>query len=73
MLDNFDVALGAYADFAVAPAAGVAVLPDGVDPIAAATVPTNALTADQALDLIDPDAGSRLLITGAAEPSAGTP
>jgi NADPH:quinone reductase-like Zn-dependent oxidoreductase len=71
MLDNFDVTLGAYAEFAIAPAAGVAVLPGGVDPIAAATVPTNALTADQALDLIDPanliDAkgGSQLLITGA--------
>lgn len=65
MLDNFDVPLGAYAEYAIAPAAGVAVLPDGVDPVAAATVPTNALTADQALDLIDPAAGSRLLITGA--------
>ena len=28
MLDNFDVPLGAYAEFAIAPAAGVAVLPD---------------------------------------------
>jgi NADPH:quinone reductase-like Zn-dependent oxidoreductase len=71
MLDDFDVPLGAYAEFAIAPAAGVAVLPDGVDPIAAATVPTNALTADQGLDLIDPvhlidaGAGSRLLVTGA--------
>ena len=65
MLDNFDVVLGAYAEFAIAPAAGVAVLPDGVDPVAAATVPTNALTADQALDLIDPAAGARLLVTGA--------
>lgn len=65
MLDNFDVALGAYAEYAVAPAVGVAVLPDGIDPIAAATVPTNALTAAQALDLIDPTTGSRLLVTGA--------
>jgi NADPH:quinone reductase-like Zn-dependent oxidoreductase len=65
MLDNFDVPLGAYAEFAIAPAAGVAALPDGADPISAATVPTNALTADQGLDLIDPAAGPRLLVTGA--------
>ena len=65
MLDNFDVPLGAYAEFAIAPAAGVAALPDGIDPIAAATVPTNALTAAQGLDLIDPAGGSRLLVTGA--------
>jgi NADPH:quinone reductase-like Zn-dependent oxidoreductase len=71
MLDDFDVALGGYAEFAISPAAGVAALPRGVDPIAAATVPTNALTADQALDLIDPanlvdaEAGRRLLVTGA--------
>ncbi len=71
MLDNFDVPLGAYAEFAIAPAAGVAVLPDRLDPIAAATVPTNALTADQGLDLIEPASpidgkgAPRLLVTGA--------
>jgi NADPH:quinone reductase-like Zn-dependent oxidoreductase len=66
LLDTIDVPLGAYADFTVVPAAGVAVLPDGQDPIAAATVPLNALTAAQALDLIEPAQGRRLLITGAA-------
>jgi len=66
LLDTIDVPLGAYAEFTVVPAAGVAVLPDGMDPIVAATVPLNALTAAQALDLIDPAQGRRLLITGAA-------
>lgn len=66
LLDTMNVPLGAYAEFAVVPAAGVAALPEGLDPIAAATVPVNALAADQALDLIDPTPGARLLITGAA-------
>jgi NADPH:quinone reductase-like Zn-dependent oxidoreductase len=64
--DNVDVPLGGYAEFVVVPASAVAVLPAGLDPIAAATVPLNALTAAQVLDLLDPANGRRLLITGAA-------
>jgi NADPH:quinone reductase-like Zn-dependent oxidoreductase len=64
---TFDLALGAYADYIVLDAHSFAVVPPGLDPIAAATIPLNALTADQALDLIDPEVlGRRLLITGAA-------
>ncbi|UFU06268.1 alcohol dehydrogenase catalytic domain-containing protein [Ruania halotolerans] len=43
-----------------------AVLPDGLDPVAAASIPLNALTAAQALALLGPAAGRRLLVTGAA-------
>ena len=66
VLSGFDIPLRAYADFVVAPAAAVAIVPDGLDPVAAATLPLNALTAAQALDLISPASGDRLLITGAA-------
>lgn len=44
----------------------VAAIPEGVDDIAAATVPLNSLTARQALDLLGEPADRRLLVTGAA-------
>lgn len=52
----------------VAAAADVAALPDALDDVAAASVPLNSLTADQALALLDDlDAPDRtLLVTGAA-------
>lgn len=50
----------------VVPAAAAARLPDGLDPVAAASVPLNSLTAAQALDLLGPPEGRRLLVTGAA-------
>ncbi|OYO13149.1 alcohol dehydrogenase catalytic domain-containing protein [Enemella evansiae] len=50
----------------VLPAAAVAPLPDGLDPVAAASIPLNALTAAQALDLLGPADGRSLLVTGAA-------
>ncbi|MHA6620421.1 NADP-dependent oxidoreductase [Pseudonocardia sp. DLS-67] len=47
-------------DTAVAPA------PRGLDPVAAATIPLGALTADQALDALALPTGATLLVTGAA-------
>src|SRR5205823_2804766 len=44
----------------------LAALPDGVDPVAASTVPLNALTARQALDLAGASPGQTLLVTGAS-------
>lgn len=66
LLDTLDVPLGTYADAVLVPATGVATLPPGTDPVAAATIPLNALTADQALDLLGLPSGAGLLVTGAA-------
>lgn len=66
LLDEFDVPLGAYADYVVVAADSVAAIPDGVDPTHAVTVGVNALAAEQALDFLTPDNGNALLITGAA-------
>ncbi|WP_415971318.1 NADP-dependent oxidoreductase [Rhodococcus sp. 077-4] len=56
--------LGTYADFVVLPVEAVASIPDGLDTVAAASIPLNILTADQALDLAGPV--GTLLVTGAA-------
>lgn len=66
MLTLLNVPLGSYAEYVVVPVDSVAPVPAGLDPVTAASVPLNALTADQALDLLDVDAGSDLLVTGAA-------
>ncbi|MFJ2832552.1 zinc-binding dehydrogenase [Streptomyces sp. NPDC087263] len=58
--------LGTYADYVVVDADSVAVAPVSVDAAHAATVPLNALTAAQALDLLALEAGQSLLVTGAA-------
>ena len=64
---GFDRDFGTYAEQLVVPAADLAVVPDGLDLAAAATVPLNGLTAAQIVDLLgDPPAGGRLLVTGAA-------
>src|SRR3954462_10061113 len=65
---GFDRDFGTYAEQIVVPAADVAVVPEGLDLIAAATVPLNGLTALQILDLLgEPTAdGNRVLVTGAA-------
>lgn len=57
---------GAYATHVVVPASAVAAAPAGVELVAAATLPLNALTAVQALDLLDLAPGQTLLVTGAA-------
>jgi NADPH:quinone reductase-like Zn-dependent oxidoreductase len=57
---------GTHAERVVLDATLLARAPRTVDAVAAATLPLNALTAAQALDLIDPADGSSLLVTGAA-------
>lgn len=53
------------AEVATVPVSAVAQVPEGLDLAAAATVPLNALTAAQALDLLGAPDGQSLLITGA--------
>ncbi|MFE0677026.1 NADP-dependent oxidoreductase [Streptomyces sp. NPDC058867] len=58
--------LGTHAEYAVVDADAVAKAPAGADAVRAATVPLNALTAAQALDLLEVAPGRSLLVTGAA-------
>ncbi len=58
--------VGAYAEVAEVEPDWLAPLADGVDFATAATLPLNALTAAQGLDLIAATPGSRLLVTGAS-------
>ncbi|MFC3505288.1 NADP-dependent oxidoreductase [Micromonospora krabiensis] len=55
---------GAYAEQVAVGRDAVVPIPDDLDPVAAATVPLNALTARQALDLMALDPGSTLLVNG---------
>lgn len=55
---------GAYAQYITVPAASVAPLPEGIDLVAAVTVPMNALTAMLALDMTGIRPGQALLVTG---------
>jgi NADPH:quinone reductase-like Zn-dependent oxidoreductase len=64
--DNLVMELGPYAEFIVLDVDAVAPAPRTVDAAAASTLPLNALTAAQALDLVSPDPGQTLLVTGAA-------
>jgi NADPH2:quinone reductase len=58
--------VGAYAERAAVDPAWLAPLPDGVPVEDAATLPLNALTARQSLDLLGLAAGDTLLVTGAS-------
>jgi NADPH:quinone reductase-like Zn-dependent oxidoreductase len=58
--------VGAYAEAAAVEPGWLAPLPEGVPFEAAATLPLNALTAQQALDRLGLSRGSTLLITGAS-------
>jgi NADPH:quinone reductase-like Zn-dependent oxidoreductase len=58
--------LGSYADYHVIAADAVAAAPRTVDAVAASTLPLNAVTAAQALDLADLAPEQTLLVTGAA-------
>jgi NADPH2:quinone reductase len=66
LADRLDVPTAGYADYLVLDADAVAAAPSGVAPEAAATLPLNALTAAQALDLLGLHPGEALLVTGAA-------
>ena len=65
---RFDRDFGTYAEQLVVPAADLAVVPDGLDLVAASTVPLNGLAAAQIVDLLGdaPADGNRLLVVGAA-------
>ncbi|MEV4626693.1 NADP-dependent oxidoreductase [Micromonospora sp. NPDC049523] len=58
--------VGAYAELIAADIDWVVPLPEGLDPAAAATVPLNALTARQALELMALPPMSTVLVTGAS-------
>jgi NADPH:quinone reductase-like Zn-dependent oxidoreductase len=58
--------LGTHAEYVVVDTDAVAKAPEGVDAAHAATLPLNALTAVQALDLLELTPGQSLLVTGAA-------
>lgn len=64
--DDLAAPTRAQAGRVVLPAGAVSPIPVGLDEIAAATVPLNALTARQALDLLGDPAGRTLFVTGAA-------
>lgn len=68
LVAGFDRDFGTYAEQLVVPVGDVAVVPDGLDLIAASTVPLNGLAAVQILDLLGaaPADANRLLVTGAA-------
>jgi|SRR5580658_5510263 NADPH:quinone reductase-like Zn-dependent oxidoreductase len=68
LVPGFDRDFGTYAEEVVVPVTDLAVVPDGLDLVAASTVPLNGLAAAQILDLLGdaPADGNRLLVTGAA-------
>jgi NADPH:quinone reductase-like Zn-dependent oxidoreductase len=68
LLGGFDRDFGSYAEQIVVPAADLAIVPAGLDLVAASTVPLNGLTAAQIVNLLGdaPTDGNRLLVTGAA-------
>jgi NADPH:quinone reductase-like Zn-dependent oxidoreductase len=66
LIGGFDRDFGTYAEQVVLPATDVAIVPDGLDLVDAATVPLNALTAAQLVDLLGDGDGRSLLVTGAA-------
>ncbi|GAA5187320.1 NADP-dependent oxidoreductase [Rugosimonospora acidiphila] len=57
---------GGYAELVAADPAWLAPIPDGLDEVAAATVPLNGLTARQALDILALAEPTTLLVTGAS-------
>jgi NADPH:quinone reductase-like Zn-dependent oxidoreductase len=66
LITGFDRDRGAYAEQVILPASDVAVVPDDLDLLVAATVPMNGLAAAQLVDLLGEGEGRRLLVTGAA-------
>ncbi|MDN5724392.1 MAG: NADP-dependent oxidoreductase [Propionibacteriales bacterium] len=64
--DDLTAPVRGQAALARIPAAAAAHLPDGIDLTDVASVPLNALTADQGLDLLGESQGRSLLVTGAA-------
>ena len=59
-------AVGGYAELVAAEAGWLVPIPAGLDPVVAATIPLNALTARRALDLMNLAAPATVLVTGAS-------
>ena len=57
---------GSLAEHVVVAADLLAAAPTGIDLVAAASIPMNSITADTAVNLLKPNDGDRLLVTGAA-------
>ncbi|GIJ71509.1 NADP-dependent oxidoreductase [Virgisporangium ochraceum] len=57
-------AVGGYVELVAADAEWLVPVPDGLDPVAAATIPLNALTAHQALEMMALSEPSTILVTG---------
>lgn len=72
LVGGLDRDFGTYAEQLVLPAADVAVVPDGLDLVAAATHALTTLTAAQLVDLLGDGDGRSLLVTGAAGPVGAT-
>jgi NADPH:quinone reductase-like Zn-dependent oxidoreductase len=66
LVAGFDRDYGTYAEQLIVAASDVALVPDGLDLAAAATVPLNGLAAAQMIDLLGDGEGRSLLVTGAA-------
>ncbi|MGW4326191.1 NADP-dependent oxidoreductase [Nocardia sp. NPDC004573] len=66
LLGGFDRDFGTYAEQLIVSASDIVAVPDGLDLIAAATVPLNGLAAAQTVDLLGDGGGRSLLVTGAA-------
>jgi NADPH2:quinone reductase len=66
MIPWFATRSGAYAEVVAVDPAWLAPVPDGLDDVAAATVPLNALTARTAVDLAGVRSGQTVLVTGAS-------
>ncbi|MCK9901168.1 alcohol dehydrogenase [Parafrankia colletiae] len=64
--DDVTAPVRAHAEETIVSAAAAALLPDGLDPVDAASLPVNALTAAQMVDRLGPADGRTLLVTGAA-------
>ncbi|XVQ15671.1 alcohol dehydrogenase catalytic domain-containing protein [Spirillospora sp. CA-255316] len=63
---DFTAPVRAHAEETVVPAAASALLPGGLDPVGAASLPLNASTAAQMVERLGPADGRSLLVTGAA-------
>ena len=66
LIDGFDRDFGSYAELVTVPATAIAAVPEGLDLVDASTVPLNALTARQLVDLLGDGDARSLLVTGAA-------
>ncbi|GAA2484253.1 alcohol dehydrogenase catalytic domain-containing protein [Winogradskya humida] len=64
--ERLDLPYGVHAEYVVLPQWAVAPAPRGVPPVLAATLPLNAITADQSLTALGLSHGQWLLVTGAA-------